>query len=168
MDFGEVWEFIFLPSLLRIKITLPYLSLQELSAIPSLLNNIVLPALLNKMPLRLSTWTSMFMISGLFNQVSSSQADLDGASIDVPQDYDRICPLPICERCPSNEDIRAPGVGFALESSHGAAVVRLHDGTYQRIALIEGDALYTALLRRLATGPKNRTPDHFDSNWKKL
>lgn len=34
--------------------------------------------------------------------------------------------------------------------------------------MIEGDASYTALLRRLATGPKNRTPDHFDSNWKKL
>lgn len=33
--------------------------------------------------------------------------------------------------------------------------------------MIEGDASYTTLLRRLATGPKNRTPDHFDSNWKK-
>jgi hypothetical protein len=34
--------------------------------------------------------------------------------------------------------------------------------------LIEGDASYTALLRRLATGQENRTPDHSDSNWKKL
>ncbi|TVY50745.1 hypothetical protein LCER1_G008416 [Lachnellula cervina] len=90
------------------------------------------------MPLRLSTWPSIFMIFGLFHL-----------------------------RCPSDEDIRAPGVGFALETSYGAAVVRLHDGTHQRIALIEGDASYTTLLRRLATGPKNRTPDHFDSNWKK-
>lgn len=29
--------------------------------------------------------------------------------------------------------------------------------------MIADNALYTALLRRLATGPKNRTPDHFDS-----
>ncbi|TVY18190.1 hypothetical protein LARI1_G003133 [Lachnellula arida] len=120
------------------------------------------------MPLRLSTWTSIFMIFGLFNLVSSSQAVLDSASINTPQTYYRICPLPRCERCPSDEEIRAPGVGFALETSHGAAVVRLHDGAYQRIALIKGDASYTTLLRRLATGPENRTPDHFDSNWKKL
>ncbi|TVY87168.1 hypothetical protein LAWI1_G007468, partial [Lachnellula willkommii] len=120
------------------------------------------------MPLRLSTWTSIFMIFGLFNLVSSSQAVLDSASINTPQTYYRICPLPRCERCPSDEEIRAPGVGFALETSHGTAVVRLHDGAYQRIALIKGDASYTTLLRRLATGPENRTPDHFDSNWKKL
>lgn len=34
--------------------------------------------------------------------------------------------------------------------------------------MIEGDASYTALLHRLAIGPENRTPDHIDSNWRKL
>ena len=59
------------------------------------------------------------MIFGHFSLVSSSQAVLGGPSIDVPQEYDRICPLPRCARCPSDEEIRAPGVGFALETSHG-------------------------------------------------
>jgi hypothetical protein len=31
--------------------------------------------------------------------------------------------------------------------------------------LIEGDASYTALLRRLANGPMKRTPDDIDTNW---
>lgn len=48
------------------------------------------------------------------------------------------------------------------------AVVRLHDGSSHDIALIEGDASYTALMRRLATGPMDRTPDHFNSNLDKL
>lgn len=65
----------------------------------------------------------MFMIFNLFNLVRSSQAVLGSASIDVPQDYIqdyvRICPLPRCKRCPSDEEIRAPGIGFALETSHG-------------------------------------------------
>lgn len=46
--------------------------------------------------------------------------------------------------------------------------MRFHDGSLHRVALIEGDDSYTALMRRLATGPINRIPDHFDSNWEKL
>lgn len=72
----------------------------------------------------------MFMIFSLFHLVTSSQAVLGGASIDKPppkdfynerprEDYYRICPLHNCERCPSEEEIQAPGVGFALETSHG-------------------------------------------------
>jgi hypothetical protein len=65
----------------------------------------------------------MFMIFGLFNLVISDQANLGGGPIDrypsVQQDYYRVCPLPRCKRCPSKEEIRAPGVGFALETSHG-------------------------------------------------
>ncbi|KAM3068015.1 hypothetical protein ACMFMG_011062 [Clarireedia jacksonii] len=117
------------------------------------------------MSLRLSTWTYMFMIFSVFNLASSSQVDLGGTSIDGPQDQDyyRICPLSKGGRCPSIEEIRAPGVKFALETSHGAAVVRLHNGTYQQTALIKGDTLHTTLLRRLATSPKKRTPDDSDS-----
>lgn len=34
--------------------------------------------------------------------------------------------------------------------------------------MIEGDAAYKSLLRRLAAGPIDRSPDHFDTNWEKL
>ncbi|KAF7190978.1 hypothetical protein HII31_07670, partial [Pseudocercospora fuligena] len=80
----------------------------------------------------------------------------------------RICPLPPCKTCPSTENLQAPGVGLALETSHGAAVVRFHDGSHKHIALIEGDTSYKALLRGLSTGPVNRTPDHIDSYWDQL
>ncbi|PQE10339.1 hypothetical protein CJF32_00000872 [Rutstroemia sp. NJR-2017a WRK4] len=124
------------------------------------------------MPLRLSTWTFMFMVFGLFNLVSSRQANSSCESIRTGdkyyKDYFRICPLPKCEGCPSKQEIRVPGIGFALETSHGAAVVRLHDGTYQQIALIEGDATYTDLLRSLATGPKDRRSDDINSIWELL
>lgn len=46
--------------------------------------------------------------------------------------------------------------------------MRLHDGTSHHIALFEGDAFYTALLRRFATGPMIRTPGNLDTYWKKL
>jgi hypothetical protein len=48
------------------------------------------------------------------------------------------------------------------------AVVRLHDGSFDDIALIEGDPSYIALMRQLVTGPMDRTPDHYDSTWDKL
>jgi hypothetical protein len=47
-------------------------------------------------------------------------------------------------------------------------VVRLHDGTFHHIALIDGDTSYTDLMRRTATGPTVRTPDHFDARWEML
>lgn len=34
--------------------------------------------------------------------------------------------------------------------------------------MIEADKSYKYFLRNLATGPKSRTPDHFDTNWEKL
>lgn len=37
----------------------------------------------------------------------------------LPEDSPRICPLPRCERCPTVEQIQAPGVGFALEMGYG-------------------------------------------------
>lgn len=46
--------------------------------------------------------------------------------------------------------------------------MRLHDGSFHHIALIEGDGSYKDLMRQLASGPINRIPDHFDSNWEKL
>ena len=47
-------------------------------------------------------------------------------------------------------------------------MVKLHDGSFHHIALIEGDGSYNALMRQLASGPINRIPDHFSSNWEKL
>lgn len=47
-------------------------------------------------------------------------------------------------------------------------MVRLHDGSFHHVALIEGDASYIDLMRQLATGPVDRTPDHLDSNWEKV
>ncbi|KAI9857502.1 MAG: hypothetical protein M1813_008252 [Trichoglossum hirsutum] len=85
-----------------------------------------------------------------------------------PEDSPRICPLPKCKSCPTAEQILAPGVGFALEMGYGTAAVRLHDGNYQTIAHIDGMPSYTSLLRRLATGPQNRIPDHIPSTWGKL
>ena len=63
----------------------------------------------------------MFMIFSLFNLVRSSQAVLSDALYDGPPHvpYYRICPLHKCIRCPSDKEIRAPGVGFALETSYG-------------------------------------------------
>jgi hypothetical protein len=42
------------------------------------------------------------------------------------QEYYRICPLPKCASCPTAQQLRAPGIGFALETSHG----------YQRIPFV--------------------------------
>lgn len=50
---------------------------------------------------------------------------------------------------------------------HSTAVVRLHNGTYHPIALIECDVTYTTLCRNLANCPSIRTPDHFDTRWEK-
>ena len=61
----------------------------------------------------------LLIFFGLFSLVTSSQAVLGDASIVVPQEYNRICPLPRCKRCPSDKELRAPGVGFAIETSHG-------------------------------------------------
>jgi hypothetical protein len=47
-------------------------------------------------------------------------------------------------------------------------VVRLHDGTLHDVALVQNNAEYNALMRRLATGPIDRTPSEFDSIWEKL
>ena len=50
---------------------------------------------------------------------------------------------------------------------NSTAVVRLHNGSFQHVALIDGDSSYVELLSRLATGPMDRTPDHFDTAWEK-
>lgn len=50
---------------------------------------------------------------------SAQTADLVALAKHEPQDYHRICPLPRCNTCPSVEELRAPGIGFALETSHG-------------------------------------------------
>jgi hypothetical protein len=47
-------------------------------------------------------------------------------------------------------------------------VVKLHDGTYHHIALIDGDTSYTDFMRRRATAPSVRTPDYFDTRWEML
>jgi hypothetical protein len=46
--------------------------------------------------------------------------------------------------------------------------VRLHDGTTHHIALVEGDAAYAELFRRLQTRPRRRNPDDFDNDWDKF
>ncbi|MCJ1348856.1 hypothetical protein MMC31_007089, partial [Peltigera leucophlebia] len=51
---------------------------------------------------------------------------------------------------------------------NSAVVIRLHNGTYRNITLIEGKPSYKSLLRSLATGPQNRIPDQTPSNWEKL
>jgi hypothetical protein len=43
----------------------------------------------------------------------------------LTQEPARICPLPKCEGCPSIEELKAPGIGFALETDHGQ--VHCHD-----------------------------------------
>jgi hypothetical protein len=35
------------------------------------------------------------------------------------QEYYRPCPLPKCDTCPSVEDLRAPGIGLALDTAYG-------------------------------------------------
>jgi hypothetical protein len=47
-------------------------------------------------------------------------------------------------------------------------VVKLHDGTFHHIALIDGDASYTDFMRRRATAPILRTPYDIDSSWEML
>lgn len=57
----------------------------------------------------------------LFTTASVNTADLIPSADDrpPPQDYYRICPFPRCETCPSDEELRAPGVGLALDIDHG-------------------------------------------------
>lgn len=47
-------------------------------------------------------------------------------------------------------------------------MIKFHNGTFDRVAFIEGDESYKVLMRRLVTGPKKRTPDYMDSYWKKF
>ncbi|PIA94311.1 hypothetical protein CB0940_08235 [Cercospora beticola] len=95
-----------------------------------------------------------------------STARSDKKSLQPPQqDYYRICPLPRCERCPTIEELQAPGIGFALEMGHGTAVVRHHNGTYQSIALIKGDSAYKEVMYRFVTDPKPRTPTEYTNTW---
>jgi hypothetical protein len=47
-------------------------------------------------------------------------------------------------------------------------VVKLHDGTFHHIALIDGDASYTDFMRRRATAPILRTPYDIDTGWEML
>lgn len=95
-------------------------------------------------------------------------------------------PFPDCDTCPDDGTLRAPSIGFALETNHGygkmyrsyprteliqqysTAVIKFHNGTFDNVALIEGDESYKALMRQLVTGPMKRTPDSFDSNWVKF
>ena len=58
-------------------------------------------------------------------EASSAQNRLDAgrpeSSIQepLPEDTVRICPLPWCKRCPTAEQIQAPGIGFGLEMGCG-------------------------------------------------
>ena len=56
-----------------------------------------------------------------------------------------------------------------LDSLTGArtATIRLHDGSYRDIAIVQGTVDYVALMLKLATRPINREPDHYDTAWEK-
>ena len=41
----------------------------------------------------------------------------------LPEDTVRICPLPWCKRCPTTEQIQAPGIGFGLEMGYGYVIL---------------------------------------------
>ena len=111
----------------------------------------------------------------------------------LPEDTSRICPLPICERCPTARQIHGPGIGFALEMGYGyvlppyldisllpnsnvnislrhsTASIRSHDHSYQSTAHVEGQPAFLALMQRYATGPQNRVSiDDAASYWDKV
>ncbi|KAF2148847.1 hypothetical protein K461DRAFT_246983 [Myriangium duriaei CBS 260.36] len=113
-------------------------------------------------------WSIVLAILSIIHLLSAGQVVPNDKSVRPLHDYYRICPLPKCERCSSIEEIRSPGIGLILETSHGAAAIRHHNGTYQHVGLINGDAPYTALLHDLYTGPQDRQPAHIDSNWEKF
>ncbi|KAF2163739.1 hypothetical protein M409DRAFT_57229 [Zasmidium cellare ATCC 36951] len=110
------------------------------------------------MSAKMATWLLIASISFLlcFATPSAQAASLMGPVAVQPQEYYRPSPLPRCEECPSVDQLRAPGIGLALEIDHGTAVVRLHEWELYDVALIEGDADFTALMRKYATGPINR------------
>ncbi|KAL8947964.1 MAG: hypothetical protein Q9222_005802 [Ikaeria aurantiellina] len=111
---------------------------------------------------------SMSVMLALYAHASASGASINGLSEREPEEVLRICPLPLCDICPTIKQLVVPGVGFALEMGYGTAAVRHHNGDYQTIALIHGDSAYTNLMRRLATGPQDRIPDRKLSNWEKF
>lgn len=60
---------------------------------------------------------SIFLFHLLTQHIAQA---LDHAPAGVQsQEYNRICPLPKCESCPSIDELRAPAIGLALEIAHG-------------------------------------------------
>lgn len=60
-----------------------------------------------------------------FHEASSARNRLDAGPPEssihepLPEDSVRVCPLPWCKRCPTAEEIQAPGIGFSLEMGYG-------------------------------------------------
>lgn len=44
--------------------------------------------------------------------------------------------LPTCDKCISEEDILAPGIGFDITDSYGTAAIRYHNGSVQNLARV--------------------------------
>ena len=68
-----------------------------------------------------SVSTFIFSLLALSSPSRALQPDaVDTANYTTARgDYYRICPLPKCTSCPTREAIRAPGIGFALETGYG-------------------------------------------------
>lgn len=64
-------------------------------------------------------WLAPFRLLSL-SQATIALSPPDLATPDPYLDHlPRTCPLPRCKRCPTVEQIQAPGVGFALEMGYG-------------------------------------------------
>ncbi|PGH34118.1 hypothetical protein GX50_03081 [[Emmonsia] crescens] len=76
--------------------------------------------------------------------------------------------LPTCDKCISEEDILAPGIGFDITDSYGTAAIRYHNGSVQNLARVDGDEDFQALIRKLAAGPPALDCSRSLSGWRKF
>ena len=69
------------------------------------------------------SWLLVLSIAARVSLVKTGPTSgiVDLTALDNPYltDYYRICPLPICDRCKTFNEIQTLGVGFALETGHG-------------------------------------------------
>lgn len=70
-----------------------------------------------KMATRLLIASISFLLC--FATRSAQTASLVAPEAVQSQEYYRPSPLPRCEECPNVDQLRAPGIGFALEVDHG-------------------------------------------------
>ncbi|KUJ23582.1 uncharacterized protein LY89DRAFT_714003 [Mollisia scopiformis] len=62
----------------------------------------------------------------------------------------RFEPLPECSECIGREDALAPGIGFDLTDSYGAAAIRYHNKSTLNLGKVEANQEYKELVERLS------------------